>query len=94
MYIFGETSIQVLCPFKEIISYFWLFRVFIAACGLCLVVAGGSSSVAERGLLLAVVFSCGAWTLGTQASVVAAHGLSSCGPQVLEHRLNICGTWT
>ena len=30
---------------------------------------------------------------GTQASVVAACGLSSCGPQALEHRLSSCITW-
>ena len=31
--------------------------------------------------------------LGSQASVVAACGLSSCGSQTLEHRLNSCGAW-
>ena len=36
---------------------------------------------------------CGAWALGAQASIVAAHGLSSCGSQALEHRLSSCGTW-
>ena len=30
---------------------------------------------------------------GTQTSVAAAHALSSCGSQALEHRLNSCGTW-
>ena len=30
---------------------------------------------------------------GTQASVVAAHGLSSCSSQVPEHRLSSCGAW-
>ena len=34
---------------------------------------------------------CGAWALGAQASVVVAHGLSSCGSQALERRLNSCG---
>ena len=32
---------------------------------------------------------CGAWALGTQTSV--AHGVSSCGSPVLEHRLSSCG---
>ena len=36
---------------------------------------------------------CGAWALGTQASVVVAHRLSSCGPWALECRLSSCGTW-
>ena len=34
---------------------------------------------------------CGARVLGAQASVVVAHGLSSCGSQALEHRLSSCG---
>ena len=93
MYIVGETSVQVLCPFKKIISYFWLFRVFTAACGLSLAVAGGATVLQSMGCLLQwfLLWSVG---IGAQASVVAAHGLSSCGSQVLEHRLNICGAWT
>ena len=35
---------------------------------------------------------CGAWALGTRASVIAAHGLSSCGSRALECRLSSCGT--
>ena len=35
---------------------------------------------------------CGARALGAQASVVVAHGLSSCGLQALEHKLSSCGT--
>ena len=39
-------------------------------------------------------FSCSrAWALDIQASSVAAHGLSICGPQTLEHRLSGCCTW-
>ena len=36
---------------------------------------------------------CGTWALGAWASVVAAHGLSSCGSWALEHRLSSCGAW-
>ena len=36
---------------------------------------------------------CGAWALGALASVVVAHGLSSCGLWALECRLSSCGTW-
>ena len=37
-------------------------------------------------------FSCrGARALGMRASVVVAHGLSSCGSQALERRLSSCG---
>ena len=43
--------------------YFWLHWVFVAACGLSLVVASGGYSVAVRRLLIAVV------------SLVAEHGL-------------------
>ena len=35
---------------------------------------------------------CGARALGTQASVVVARGLSSCGGRALEHSLSSCGT--
>ena len=35
---------------------------------------------------------CGAQALGTRASVVVAHRLSSCGSRALEHRLSSCGT--
>ena len=34
---------------------------------------------------------CGAWALGMWASVVVAHGLSSCGSRTLECRLSSCG---
>ena len=34
---------------------------------------------------------CRAWALGAWASVVAAHGLSSCGSRALELRLSSCG---
>ena len=37
---------------------------------------------------------CRAWALGTQASVVVAHGLRSCGLRALERKLSSCGVWT
>ena len=36
-------------------------------------------------------FSSRVWALGIQALVVVVHGLSSCGSQALEHKLNSCG---
>ena len=36
---------------------------------------------------------CGARALGMWASVVAVHGLSSCGSRALERRLSSCGAW-
>ena len=74
--------------------------LFLAALGLrCWVQA--FSSCSEWGLLFVVVhrllcggFSCcGARAVGMRASVVVAHGLSSCGLRALEHRLSSCGTW-
>ena len=47
--------------------------------------------VTVRGLLIAMASCCGAQALGRQASVVVAHGLSSCGSQALERRLGSCG---
>ena len=35
--------------------------------------------------------SCGAWAVGARASVVVAHGLSSCGARALQRRLSSCG---
>ena len=43
-------------------------------------------------LLIAVASHCRARALDTQASVVVAHGLSSCGSWALEHRLSSWGT--
>ena len=89
--------------YKHIIDvgFFFLFNKFIcfflAVLGLrCCVQA--FSSCGKRGLLFLERAShcggfscCGAWTLGVQASVVVAHGLSSCGSQALERRLSSCG---
>ena len=35
---------------------------------------------------------CEAWALGAWASVLGAHGLTSCSSWALEHKLNSCGT--
>ena len=45
--------------------YFWLLWVFIAACGLSLVVASGGYSIAVHGLLIVVASRCGTQALGT-----------------------------
>ena len=47
--------------------------------------------IVVHGLLIAVASRCGAQALGMWASVVVAHGLSSCGSRALEHRLSNCG---
>ena len=62
---------------------------FFSSCG-----EWGLLFVAVCGLLIAVAsLCCGARALGARASVVAAHGLSSCGSRALEHRLSSCGAW-
>ena len=65
--------------FIYLFIYFGLRWVFVAACGLSLLVASGGFSC------------CGARALGTRASVVVARGLSSCGLWALERRLSSCG---
>ena len=84
--------------FKSICLFIYLF---LAVLGLhCCVRA--FSSRGKQGLLLDAVHGllivvaslcCGAWALGTQASVVVAHGLSSCGSWALECRLSSWGAW-
>ena len=78
--------------------FFYLFYLFLAVLGLrCC--ARAFSRCGERGLLfitvrrlLTVVAShWGAQALCTQASVVAACRLSSCGSWALERRLSSCG---
>ena len=43
-------------------------------------------------MLLGLFFGFGGPALGTWALIVVAGGLSSCGSQALEHRLNSCGS--
>ena len=47
--------------------------------------------IVVRGLLIAVASRCRAQALRMRASVVVAHGLSSCGAWALECRLSSCG---
>ena len=77
-----------------------LFILFLAALGLpCCTRAFSSCGergllfVAVRGLLIAVAsLCCGAQALGTQASVVVARRLRSCGSWAVERRLSSSGT--
>ena len=74
--------------------YFWLCWVFIAACGLPLVVVSGVGATLRCGVRASHCggfFCCRPRALGTRASVVVVHGLSSCGSLALEHRLSSCG---
>ena len=77
-----------------IFIYFWLRWVFIAVCGLSLVVVRGATLRCSAQPSHCGGFSCcGARALGARASVVVACGLSNCGSWALEHRLSSCGAW-
>ena len=94
-YNLSPTSL-VRCFFKKKLFIY----LFMAALGLrCCMRAFSSRS--ERGLLFVAVcglltavacLCCGARVLGTWASVVVAHGLSSCSSWALERGLSSCGT--
>ena len=81
---------------------FYNIYLFVVALGLCCCVGfslvavneGGSSPVVGRGLLI-VVTSPGVkhGLQGEWNSVAVACGSNNCSSQVLEHRLNSCGTW-
>ena len=74
--------------------HFWLCWVFIAVRGLSLVARAGATLHSGMRTSHYSGFSCcRARALGAQASVVVAHGLSSCGLRALELRLSSCGTW-
>ena len=69
--------------FIYLFIYFWLCWVFVAVCGLSLVAASGTTlHCCVRASHCGGFSCCGAQALGARASVVAAHGLSSCGSQI------------
>ena len=78
----------------------FIYLPFLTVLGLCC--CTGFSLVAESGATLRVWGGFPLWWLliaehglwGIQASEVTAHGLSSCGSQAVEHRLNSDDTWT
>ena len=81
--------------FKKFIDfyYFWLCWVFVAVLGVSLVVVRrGYSLLSVNKLLIAVASLAVEHGLkGTQATVIVACGLSSCGFWALEHGLSCCG---
>ena len=80
------------CLFVFYLFYFWLHWVFVAAPGVSVVAASQSySSLRYTGFPLWCLLYCRAQALGAWASVVVAHGLSSCGSWALDHRLSSCG---
>ena len=85
------TFVDSLCPLILFFLKFLLFFIyFLAVLGLhCCTWA--FSSCAVQASHCSGFSCCGSWALGTQASVVVALRLSSCGSQALEHRLSSCG---
>ena len=59
-------------------GFLWLWQAGALHCGAQASHCGGFSC-------------CRTWALGARASVVVAHGLSSCGSRALERRLSSCG---
>ena len=89
----------ILCFFVCFLRIFFIY-LFLAALGLCCC-TWAFSSCGERGLLFVAVrrlpfavvsLCCGAQAPGVRASVVVAHGLSSCGSRAPERRLSSCGS--
>ena len=78
--LFPQLEVFFKNKFIYLFIYFWLCWVFVAACGLSLVVAsGGYSLCGVRASHCSGFFCCGARALGMWASVVVARGLGSCG---------------
>ena len=68
-----------------------LFRSYLAASGLSCSVWGATLRCGAWASHHSVFPRCSCRSLGTRASVVVVHGLSSCGLRALECRLSSCG---
>ena len=65
-------------PFINYIFNFTFFLIYLLFLSAQVFAALGLSLVVVQGLLTVMTSRCRAWTLGAQASVVAANGLSCC----------------
>ena len=74
-----------------LIRLFYLL-LFFGCVGSSLLRAGATLRCGAQSSHCGGFSCCGAWAPGPQASVVVAHGLSSCGSRALERRLSSCGT--
>ena len=89
MTVFGDKSF----------FFFLIYLIYLGCIGSSLLRAGFLSlqragATLRRGVHASLCGGfpcCGAQALGAQASVVVAHGLSSCSLRALEHRLSSCG---
>ena len=81
-----------LCLNIYLFIYLWLCWVFVAACGLSLVVASRATlRCSAWASHCGGFYCCVAWALGARASVVVAGGLRSRGSRALEQNLSSCG---
>ena len=100
----GKSQLQCKTLYSSLSLLFFMFSCFFFGLHWVFVAEHKISLVAASGGYSGATLRCGAWAshcsgfscwrsraLGTQASVVVAHGLSSCGSQALEHRLSSCG---
>ena len=95
-----RAELHVHCKHWKVLAlnyyYYYYIYLFLAVLGLhCCTWA--LSSCGEWGLLFVVLRGLLIASLGMQASVVVARGLSSCGSWALEHRLSSCvpvASWT
>ena len=86
-------SLIYACLLAYLFIYLLLHWVLVAACGLSLAaVSWDYSCCVEQASHCGDFSCCEAQALGAWASVVVAHGLSSCGSWSLERRLSSCGT--
>ena len=87
-------SITLSLVFFYFIYYFWLLWLFFLLLHtgfLYLLQAGSTLCCGVRASHCGGFSCCGPRALGMWASVVVAHGFSSCGSQALECRLSSCG---
>ena len=77
--------------FMYVFMYLFMAMLGLPCCAQALVAVSGGATLPCGVRALVAVASCGARALGAQASVVAAHSLSSCGTRALKHRLSSCG---
>ena len=94
----GGVSISLISPFSFFFNLFLFLFIFgcvgsllLHTCFLQLQRAGATLCCGAWASNCGGFSCCRARALGTWASVVVAHGLSSCGSQALEHRLSSCG---
>ena len=88
---FWPTELLYISFYVCLFIYFWLCWVFVAVRAFSSCSEWELLFVVVRRLLTVVASRCGAQALGTQASLVVARELTSCGSWALERSLSSCG---